>query len=164
MNFFSLWSETGSTLEKVVISLAIGFCVAMFVMVADRRDKAKLVRELIKRGANSPDSALTLSELGVAVHGIGLVGLRNGESLLRRSVRAAPEKEGDDPGRTLKGREVTAARFYLPEEERINAEVRFSAKNTTLLIAILGIIAVGIVAYLCIRYIPKLLEFRLFEE
>ena len=161
MNFFSLWAETSSTLEKVILSLAIGFILAMFVMLIAKRNVGKVARELIKRGANSPETALTLKEMGIKPHGAATPKLRDPRSLLRRSVKAAPENEGDSPDRPLRGGEALTARYYVPEEERIAAEVRFDAKNTTWPIAVLGVIAIGIVAYLCIKYIPEILKFRL---
>ena len=163
MNVPSLWTDTGSTLEKVVLSIALGFMIAMFVILINKRGIGRIARKLIERGANTPESALTLEELGIRALGAGPA-LRDPGSLLRRSVRVAPENADDSPERALKSGEVSTARFYVPEEDRIAAEVRFDARNTTLPIAIVGIIAIGIAAYLCIKYIPQLLEFRLFND
>ena len=156
----SLWAETGSTLEKVVLAIAIGFIAGSIIMLYNKRSVGKLVRAIIERGANSPATAVTLGDLGVRPRG----SLRDPASPVRRLIDVAPEKEGDPPNRRLTASEVSTARFYIPEENRVRAEIRYDAKNTTVPIVIIGIIAVGVTAYLCIRYIPVLLKFRPFGE
>lgn len=160
MNVQSLWQDAGSTLEKVVLAIALGFIAGAIIMLYNKRAVGKLVRELIKRGASSPATALTAAELGLKPR----ASLKSPNSAIRKLVRAAPAKEGDSPDRALSSAELARTRFYLPEDDRIRAELRYDAKNTTLPIVILTVIGVGVAAYLCIRYIPQLLEFRLFEE
>ena len=114
MNIPSLWQDAGSTLEKVVLAIALGFIVGAIFMLYNKRAVGRTVRELIKRGASTPETALTAAELGQKPR----ASLKNPSSALRKLVLAAPEKEGDDPARALTSSELGTARFYIPEELR----------------------------------------------
>ena len=165
MNVAALWEDTGTTLEKVVIGIAVGFVIAALIMLFHKRVIGRFVRELIKRGATDPGNAMTLEELGLKARLAAASELKNPESALRKLVEIAPGEGGEPAGtRRLKTSELVNARFYVPEEKRIRAEVRYDAKNTTVPIVILCVIAFAAAAYLCIRYIPQLLEFRLFKN
>lgn len=157
MDFTKLWTETGSTLEKVVLAIAIGAVIAGFIMLYNKRAAGKLPRELIKRGAHNESTALTLAELGLKPHSAGTTSLKNPDSGLRRYV----EVVGRDGA--LTGEELAKARLYVPEDRKYAAEVRYDAKGTNVATAIVAVIAIGVAAYLCIKYIPQLLNFRLFK-
>ena len=163
MNISSLWTDTGSTLEKVVLAIAIGFVIASLIMLFHKRVIGRLVRELIKRGANTPETALTASELGFKPTSPAIRALKNPAGGLRTLISVVPDGSDGPSDGALKNDALSTARFYAPEEKRIRAEVRYDAKNTTIPIVIIGAIAFGIAAYLCIRYIPQLLELKLFD-
>ena len=91
MNIPSLWQDVGSTLEKVVLAIALGFIAGAIVMLYNKRTVGRTVRELIKRGASTPETALTAAELGLKPR----ASLKDPSSALRKFVRVAPSETGD---------------------------------------------------------------------
>jgi len=160
MDFSTLWTETFSTLEKVIIALAIGVIVAGAMLIYNRRVTGKIVRRLIAEDALTPGTAKTLAELGLRRGAASA--LRDPDGGMRRCVRVILADGTEAEGR-LKSADLADARFYVPEEEKYAAEVRYEAKNTAWPVLIVAIIAAAVVAYLCIKYIPQLLELKLFE-
>lgn len=150
--FQPLWQDSGSSLSHVILSFLIGAVIASFMILYNKRAVGGFVRTLLKKGAASPDSALTLAECGYEKAYFLFSALKNPDSGLRRAVSVAG-KEGK-----LTSKELPELRFYIDEEDRYHAEARYDAKNTSIVIVILAVIALSVVAYLCIKYIPELLS------
>lgn len=148
--FEPLWTDS-SSLYQVILSFLIGAVIACFMVLYNKRGVGGFVRTLIKKGASTPESALTLAESGYGKAFFILGSLKNPDSGLRRAVSVV-DREGK-----LSSKELTALRFYIPEEKRYHAETRYDGKHTSLPVLILAVTALSIVAYLCIKYIPELL-------
>lgn len=61
---FSLSASAGATLRNVVVGLAIGIVIAACMISVLRYRLGRFVRALLRAGATSPDTAVTLLELG----------------------------------------------------------------------------------------------------
>ena len=63
------FTGTVTTLLMLVSGLCLGILLASFVIVFEKRVVGKFIRALLSRGANSPETALTLSDLGLEKSG-----------------------------------------------------------------------------------------------
>lgn len=172
---FELYNPTLS-LELIVWSVCIGLAFGAGATYVNRRIVGGFVRRLVKDGANTPETAKTLSEAGYGRNIFVRLALKPGKPLFRAmelanademvyrqpsdgraarilrrilSIEAEPKMQLD-PDR---------ARFYIPEEKRIAAELRYDAKGTTwpgLILAIILIIAMG---FAVLYILPELFTF-----
>lgn len=160
MNFTTLWTDTFSTLEKVILAIAIGILIAGIMLIYNRRVTARPIRALLKAEALTPGTAKTAAELGLKPSAFRPV--RDPYGGMRRSVRVILA-DGTEADGKLTAEDLGTARYYLPDDLKYAAEVRYDAKHTAWPVMIVVVIAVLIAAYLCIKYIPQLLDLKLFD-
>ena len=94
------------------------------------------MKKLVDSGADSEESARSLSELGVERKWMLARSLREG-SVLRRMVKVAVPSEVD-----LSVADSTRERYYIPTEDQTTAQKRFRVKGNgvgSLLICIAGL-------------------------
>lgn len=151
MNFETLWTEYNSSLEKVILSFLIGAVIASVMILYNKRAVGGFVRALLKKGAADETTAVTLAEAGYSRAAFIFASLKNPDSVLRRVVSVTGSKE------KINSNELKNARFYISEDNRYKAESRYDGKNTSIPVLILTVIALTVVAYLCIKYIPQLI-------
>lgn len=151
MSLASLWVDTGSTLEKVIWALFVGIVIASFMLWYTKGYIGRVARALAKREIYSSDKAVTLSELGYDSFFFRRA-LTYKYSALRKVVYCTEEKE------RLTRDDFKTAGFYIPEEQRNRAYFKYKGNNTTLPMVLIVIVAMFIVANLCVVYIPKILE------
>lgn len=154
-------------LNLVIWSVYIGYMLATVLYYYQKKVMGKFVRLIISKGALSSDSAMTLAELGY-----------DKQTLIRRELQkhSALRKmvwEIDDNYRTgedgilycarEKSLDLNIGRFYIPEERRIQAEIRYDDKGSdifALIISAVGMFALAVVA--CI-WLPDIIgSFKLF--
>ena len=155
----------------IITGICLGLIIGLVLAYISKKQSARIVKILGQQKADSEEKALTLAELQESGGGISKRFLKPGKPL-RKYVECSNPDEAEEevtsgivkmfcrifsrelPKRTDFGK----ARFYLPDEKRISAEVRFdTGKMTpaTLIISIILIIGLGIgAAYL----VPKLLD------
>lgn len=151
MGFSSLWNSYDTTLDKVIWAFFVGIVIAAFAIWYNQSFIGGAVRRLIKKNADSPENALTLGELGLNNPLIRRA-LASSDSTLRKTVYAASDKK------KLVKSDFSSVGFYVPKELKYRAEVRYKGKNTNVVVLIITIVAVFILAMLCQRYLPKLLD------
>ncbi|MBR5516157.1 MAG: hypothetical protein IKU52_08145 [Clostridia bacterium] len=151
INFTSLWSESNTTLTKVIWAFYIGIVIASFMMWYNRKIVGRAVRVLSKKGIFSIDNALTVKQAGIDSIFIKKA-LKKQYSSLRRVVYCTVDKP------KLNANDFENARFYIPEEQKYRAEIKYEGKNTSLLMVLITAVLMFISALLCIEYIPKLLD------
>lgn len=164
---YSLISETYNyihsgagtvTLAGIIWAIAAGFAVGMFLSYYNKNYLGETVRRLYKKGADSKETALTLKELGLAPTKLRTRSLREGGSL-RKYVRIANEEEAvTSLGRKKRPKIVEflfpssekfscdfeTAKFYMPEEEKYKAAVRYDQRSRlspVLLVSVLIVLA-----------------------
>lgn len=157
INFTSLWVEHNSTLAKVIWAFYIGILIASVVMWYNQRVVGKAVRVLYKKGIFSIDKALTLKQLGLNSFFIRTA-LKKQFSPLRRVVYCSIQKPN------LSDNDFENAKFYIPEEQKYRAEVKYHGKNTSIVLIVITAIVMFFIALLCIEYIPKLLDLFKFDN
>lgn len=151
--------------RMIVIAFFIGINLAAILAIFDKRVLGEFARKLIYEEALSPDRAMTISELGFYKNTAVRSNLRCG-STLKRVVRCVEEeqynaaleqKRLDFEASGGKGfREVPfkldleTAHFYIPEELKYTAEIKFEKKGTnwlTFLGVFVGSFAMMIAAF-----------------
>lgn len=170
---------SGTTLRNMIFGLLIGFFLACCITVFDRRVLGDFVRHVLQNECLSKDRAKTLAELGYLKNTFIRGSLKSGVTL-RRVVKCVEEEEFLEAARKRRAEleaafaaegkkppkqkpeafkiDVSVMHFYIPEEMKYMAEVKFEKKGAnwvTLLIALLLFIAI---AALVIFLLPDLLQ------
>lgn len=116
VNISELFTYTGDTqLEFIVWPIFIGICIAAFAIVFIRSKLGELVRELIARGASSPETALSLEELGFENKRYLTQELRKSSSF--RKVVTAIKKEDAERAKLKAETEAEASNAQQTESE-----------------------------------------------
>ena len=157
MNFASLWTESASTMEKVIIAMALGGIISSLVMMYHKRVIGKYVRALLATDAKDAESAIRVDAIAGTKTPFARA-LRSPGNPLRRVVTVV-----DRDGARLKADELASARIYIADESRFAAEERYSAKNANWPVVAVGALLILAVAYACIRFIPEILSLKLFD-
>lgn len=149
-------------LNLIIWSMYIGFMLATVLYYYQKKVMGKFVRLIISKGALSADNALTLEELGYQKKVLVRSQLQK-QSALRKMVWEVDDnyRTGED-GRLYCAREkaldLNLGKFYVPEERRIQAQLRYDDKGSdifTLLISAVVLFALAVVA--CI-WLPDLIS------
>ncbi len=164
------------TLETVVWGLVIGVCVGAAWSVLTRRTLGTFVKRMHAALAADPASAVTLENIGMAKNPILKYSLREGKALRKYALCANPEecvKERPTPTgadkvmrRVLSLEEtrpaqidLTCAKFYMPDEQRYEAEVRYDKKGTDLAGLIVSVVLLVALGFVVQWLLPELLAF-----
>ena len=152
-------------LEFIVWPLFLGICVAAFLTVFIRSKLGVVVRAIIAKGAISPDTALTLKELGVENKFFVRAALR-GRSALRRVVDAVGCEAGAGDNEPIGNMplaydahpDLDKCRFYIADANRDRAESLYDDTNSTLISAIITVLVALVVACLSMWLVPDLIR------
>jgi len=168
---FDLVSINSPSFLFLVGALYAGILLGVLAALILRVHSHKIVKALADRGASDRESAATLEELGLGDSRFAKSLLKTG-SALRRVVLCANESDfrpakvsalrrfwrekilkDPDPPTTDFG----VARFYLPEEKRITAELRYSAESHPVRSFILAAVGLLALTAFTIFVLPELL-------
>ena len=152
------------------IAVMAGACVMIFT----KRTLGRLVRRLLKNEALSAESAKTFDELGLSKS--RALRLFINKTTLSKAVRCREEDEAygigklegkDDaykeylrtPSKLRYKRDPEKDHFYIPEEQRHRAAVRFDKKGTNpITILILAVVYI-VIALIIVKILPALAGF-----
>lgn len=155
--YLNLYSNDVVRIRIIIFGICMGLMLAAFGAVFNKRVLGDIVRKILKAEAFSPDSALTLEELGLVKKPIARFAVRKSTSL-RRVVKCREEQEFEAESQKKreeyanareKGQKkpkykevpykmnVYADAYYIPEEMKYTADVKFEKKGTTWLGAII---------------------------
>ena len=151
MNFSSLWADTGSSLNKVIWAIYIGVVIAAFMLWYTKGFIGRVARLLAEKKAHTPEEAWSLR--GLKLDNIFIRNaLKNKYSALRKVVYCTLDKE------KLKRNDFYDAKFYIPEEYKNRAYFKYRGNNNTLPMVLITAVAMFIVANLCVKFIPQILD------
>lgn len=136
-------------LYLIVIGIAIGLMIGVIISYVNRVNSYRLVKALVAEGANTPESAKRVDELNVRGKGI-IKGLLKDGKLLRKVVYAVISENS-------KKIDPRVAAFYIPEEKRIAAEVRYSREGMSPPALIITLIVIAAAAVGAMYVIPELI-------
>ena len=169
---FAISGTSGAALRNIILAVACGIIIATLMTLYTRRGLGGFVRKLIAAEANSPENAKTLMELGYFRSVMIRRELSSGSAL--RMVVRCPEQEQFDTrdatggeGETNQKRPSKSAvfrhnflssRFYIPEDLRARAEIRFDAKGSGWIPALITIAVTIIAASAVCWFLPDLIQ------
>lgn len=149
---FSVSTQTGSVVRNLILGLALGLILAAGISCYLKTVHGGFVRRLLAEGCTTPETAKTLYELGY-FHNISIRNqLRSGGTIgaLVHRVEAVGEPASDAAN-------LSAARFYIPEDLRYRAEFRYEKKGSGAPMMILTIVLTVVAAALLCHFLPQLL-------
>lgn len=166
------------TARFIVVGLFIGLSIAIFMTVFNKRVLGDLARRIIDAGALSADSALTLDELGVGNSFVARIAVKWSTSLRRvvkcreeqtyadelETRRAEHEQRRKDGEKLPKFKEteykidVRNDRFYIPEDMKYMAEIKFEKKGATWLGASVLTVINAVSAAALVVFMPQIFE------
>ena len=167
------------SLRMLLLGIFVGTVIACIVMAYNKQVLGGAIRRIIEKGANSPETAKTLSELGYEKNAFIRSAVR-GNVNLRRFVKCAEEEEylasereaatlheqkrAENP--SLKEYKIetymidpSTAHFYVPEDLRIRAEIRFDKKGSGFKAGIVGVILLCVIFFILLLALPVILDF-----
>lgn len=152
---FSLDAGAGVTARNLIFAVAFGLVVASAMTAHVRNGLGDFVRALLKTESFSPESAKTLEELDYFRNTSVRRELTRG-SVLRMVVRCREEEEWQAASPERKDEnytiDFTSAHFYIPEELRYRADVRFdkvgSGWRPVLAVALFALLASAALCWL----------------
>ena len=171
-------SSTLLSVRLIILGLFVGMALATFVAVFNKRVLGDVVRRILSKNALSPDTALTLEELGYGSNLLVRFAVKKSTSL-RRVVKCREEvaynsemeiKEKEyaerkkDGEKRPKFKEVPSKvkslsdSFYIPEDMKYMADIKFEKKGTTWLGAVIIVIALAAVFLAVMYFLPYILS------
>ena len=177
---FSVGSDTATSVRNIILALMIGFIAASIMTAYTRQGLGSFVRKLLREECLSPEKAKTLMELGYFRSSMIRRELSHGSTLrmvvryctetsLQKQLQSVdPDKKPEDTEKvqaTQKNAQTNhkidflTARFYIPEELRHRADIRFDKKGSgPLPVLLTAVVAIVVAAVLC-RLLPDILQF-----
>lgn len=164
---FSVSASTATTVRNTIIGIAIGIIIASAMMVHTKKGIGGFVRTLLRYDCTSPETAKTLLELGYFKNASIRRELKRGVSLCKLvhcKEREAAQESGSFINETQQ--EVTKSEenfsidfatmhFYIPEELRYRAEIRFDKKGSTWLFFFVVLISTIVATALLCTLLPE---------
>lgn len=157
---FSFDAAARTTLRNVILAFCIGILLASLYMLYQKLVPGNIVRAILQAKAHTPESAKTLTELGLDKNPLYRFELRRNavlkKTVLRAAEQASKESESESEG---KDAENTAEeeRFYIPEEDKYRAEVRFDKEGNGVMGLVVTAVLTVVLAILLIKLTPAVL-------
>lgn len=167
------------SVRLVILGLFVGMCFATFAAVFNKKVLGDVVRKILSKQALSPETALTVEELGYQNKFIILLALKKSTSL-RRVVKSREEvayyqelenKREEYLLRKQNGEkipkfketpykmDVTADHFYIPEDMKYMADIKFEKKGFSWLGAVFVVLILTVAFFVLMYFLPHILGF-----
>lgn len=161
----------GEMLPIIIWGLYIGIMLGVLGSIVCRIYSSRIIQALKKHSATDENSAKTLAELGLGKQFMVKHMMRE-QSSLRRYVICSNENESK-PKATAWSKfwhekfireeiptkvDFSTAKFYLPEDNRITAELRYQVEGHPIRNFIIAAIGLFAVALFAITAVPELLQ------
>ena len=152
------------SVRNIIVGLFIGLAVASFAVVFNKRVLGGFVRLLLWEECLSGETGKSLPELNCADKLILRRAVGNSVNL-RRVVKCREEEEylraQEQDGTKGKGRgfrvDPDHHHFYIPEEMKYMADIKFEQKGTTWLGAILFVVIMAVALVAVLMVLPQIL-------
>lgn len=154
---FSVSGNANGTVRNVIIGLLFGMIITAILSSYTRNVHGRFIRGLLERDALSPDKAVTLKECGVFACPAIRDQLRRGGALAKLTKCA--EQEALEEKKEDYVPNFSTDRFYIPEDLKYRAELRFENKGFGKLPMLLTVVVSILGAYLLFKVLPVLLTF-----
>ena len=156
---FSVTEQTANIVNKIIPALILGIIIAAVATVFCRRGVCRFVKTLVEKVALSPEAGVTLFDTG-AFRSTVIRRKLCRDAFLRKVVLCREEQEflsknGSDKSYQI---DFTKDHFYIPEDLKDRAELRFNPKGSTWLTVVLTVVLTPIVVGLFCRFMPNILQ------
>lgn len=142
-----------ATARNLIIALCVGIILAAFYAFYQKQVPGAVVRAILRAKAFDPESAKTAEELGLQKNPFLRRELRKNMTLKRIiKVVQPPKSESGEAENTTE-----EPRYYIPEEMKYRAEVRYENKGNGLFGLIFTIIVTLGLGILLIKTLPAIL-------
>ena len=157
---FSITERTANIVNTIIPALIWGIIIAAIATFYCRRVVGEFVRTLCKKEALSPDAGVTLLETGLFRSTIIRRELCHSAFLRKvvfcREEQAFLAEKGKDATYKI---DFTKDHFYIPEDLKYRAEIRFNQKGSTWIYVVVSVVLVPVVVGLICRFMPNILQF-----
>lgn len=145
---FSFDASDRAAVRNVILAFCIGIILAAAYMLYQKKVPGAVIRAFLRAEAFSAESAKTPAELELASNPFYRFELKHNLTLKRFLCAAEPEQEAD----------VTQTRYFIPEELKYRAELRYDKEGSgwfSLILTIVLTIGLGIAV---IKLLPAVLS------
>ena len=164
----SVSSNTATNIRNMILAIALGIIIASAMMVYTRRGMGGFIRKMLKSDCTSPENAKTLSELGY-YNNFSIRRALKSRVTFGKLVKCKEEEEWAQEESFTHETDQTDVRppfrldcstmhFYIPEDLRYRAEIRFEKKGTSWMFFVIILIGTIIGAALLCWLAPQLLK------
>jgi len=143
--------------DVIIWGITAGIVIAAIISYISSRATSKAVKNLLDKGAFSPDTAITAEEAEIENPSI-LTGTLYGKIFVcANEMDSLSEKSAKKPNPYKRPKlNMDSARFFIPEEKKYEAEARFADNAPKLIYYIVGIIITVIFFGIVRFFAPKL--------
>ena len=167
------------SLRLIVLGIFVGGVGACLAMAYNKQVLGGIVRRIISKGAIDRENAMSADDLGFKKNFLARYALASSHSLKsivkcveeeqflaeQAEEKAEYDKKREENKRLPKFKELTYlvdienATFYIPEELRIRAEIKFEKKGSGWLNTVFAIVGLSIVFFLLLLVLPQILGY-----
>lgn len=155
------WLRNMSALELTVWSIAVGSVCAVLFTYYNRTILGGFVRTLINKEALSIDSAITLAEAGYQKNAFVKRALLKRDTFRKIVFEVDDEiviaSEGHSFSARTKPINLDTARFYIAQENRVMAELRYDNQGANIFGVVTSVIVILALAYVVTLVVPHLI-------
>ena len=155
---FSFDASARATVQTVILAFCIGILLASLYMLYQKLVPGNIIRAILKAEAHTPEAAKTLTELRLDKNPLYRFELRR-NAVLKKMVLCTSEQEtGEGEAESEKAESAAKEeRFYIPEEDKYRAEVRFDKKGNGVVGLVVTAALTVALAILLIKLTPAVL-------
>ena len=145
---FSFDAATRTTVRNIIFAFCAGIILAAIYMMYQKQVPGAVVRAILRAEAFSAEKAMTAEELGLSKNFFFRYELEHNLTLKRLIQRV--ESENDEG-------EGAPTRYFIPEELKYRAEVRYDKKGNGLFGLIFTVVVTVILGIVIIKLLPAVL-------
>lgn len=153
---FSFSEQDNATAEMLIVGIAIGIIIAAAFMSFTKVRVGRFVRKLLKNECFSAENSKTLTELEEFRNSTVRKQLSRG-MILRNIVRCVEEEQATEAGEEYR-LDFATAHFYIPEEQKYRADVRFEKKGIGWPVVLLTAVCALVAASLLCTFLPDVIR------
>jgi len=172
-----------SAINTIVFGFCMGIFFATLIAVYLKRVQGSFMRALLEKNAVTPESAITLEQVGRKADAFIKLALRQGGTL-RKIVKTADDESNENNGSSERygpdaevfdaararadgmavadsknSKDMSGLRFYIPEEMRYRVELQYNDRGASLMTIVITFIAVLVLLVAASQFLPALIDF-----
>ena len=156
---FDLSSLSANSLEVIIWGACIGIVIGTLFTIVYKSLTSSFIKEMIKKEIFTQDKACTVDEFGFRGKLYIKSELKYAYKSMRRYIVCANEEEliPDEEKRKTSPLPMDKARFYLPEEKKIDVEFRYTEVRKPVFSFVLTAVIAVVIAVFALYAAPELM-------